>query len=91
MLSDAQICDFWEGLHNCNSRLISDILKNVTKEKRKEIIHGTIEEWNLMNRIDEAKSSVEEFVTKNGEILEVSGDLNRYVRDIKSNVEKMLK
>lgn len=44
-----------------------------------------------MNRIDEAKSSVEEFVTKNGEMLEVSGDLNRYVRDIKSNVEKMFK
>uniref|UniRef100_A0A914DS07 Uncharacterized protein n=1 Tax=Acrobeloides nanus TaxID=290746 RepID=A0A914DS07_9BILA len=89
VLSDVQIRDFWEGPHNCNSRLISDILRNVAKEKREEVIRGAIEEWKLASRIDEAKSFVEEFVTKNGEKLEISGDLNRYVRDIKSSLDKM--
>jgi hypothetical protein len=48
-----------------------------------------MEEWKLTSRIDEAKSFVEEFLTKNGEKLENSGDLNRYVRDIKSSLAKM--
>lgn len=91
MLSDGQIHDFWSELHDCNSRLIAHVLKSVTKEQRKRVIHGAIKEWNLANRIDKAKFHVEEFVAKNEEKLEISGDLNRYVRDIKSNVEKMIR
>lgn len=38
---------------------------NVTKEKRKKVIYGAIEEWKLTSRIGEAKFFLEEFVTKN--------------------------
>lgn len=70
--------------------MISAILKNVTKEKREEVIRRAVEEWKLVTKIDETKYFVEEFLAKNGEKLEISGDLNRYVRDIKCNLDKML-
>ncbi|CAI2352424.1 unnamed protein product [Caenorhabditis sp. 36 PRJEB53466] len=91
LLSDAEIEDFWDELQNCNSRLIANVLKNVTKEKRKGMVQQAVENWNLMNRMDEAKNYVEEYVIKNGERIEVTGDLNRYVRDVKCNIDKMIK
>ncbi|CAI4220711.1 unnamed protein product, partial [Auanema sp. JU1783] len=87
VLSDSQIDDLWGELRNC-SRFIADVIKGVTREERKKIVHKAVEDWDLVSKIDEAKLILDAFLLKNSEKLVVTGDLNLYVRDIKSNIAK---
>ncbi|CAP31624.2 Protein CBG12680 [Caenorhabditis briggsae] len=84
-LSDNQIEDFWKNQHGSNSKIISEVMTRVPREERRKIIHEAMETWSLIRKIEEAKSAIEEFLLKSGERLETSGDISRYVRDIKTN------
>uniref|UniRef100_A0A1I7TNL3 Clathrin-link domain-containing protein n=1 Tax=Caenorhabditis tropicalis TaxID=1561998 RepID=A0A1I7TNL3_9PELO len=90
-LSDQQVAEFWENTGNCNSRIILKVLESLTRDQRKLIIQQAIKGWDFQNRLDEARVSVEQFVSRNGEKLAVSGDLCKYIRDIQYNFQQMLK
>ncbi|EFO98270.1 hypothetical protein CRE_15327 [Caenorhabditis remanei] len=89
--SNTEIDEFWNVSHHCDSRMIADVLKKQTSVERKNIIKEAVEEWSLIEKLDEAKSAVEKLVNRNGGRLEISGDLIRYARDVKLNVQKLIK
>ncbi|CAI4220595.1 unnamed protein product, partial [Auanema sp. JU1783] len=86
LLTDEQISTFWNEKVHCTSQFISEGLQNIPKERKEEIIRKAIQEWKLFEALDQAKIYVEQFVAENEHRLEVSGDLNGYVKDIQTNI-----